>query len=746
MFGPLPVREIVSGRARHGSRSLRHRRCSVRGPCVRSSAVERGVRAAPSGLDRSWLRRIDKALHKPQKKAVSDRARSWPRFPWFLALLSLAVYTSTLCPTVYGGDSSELAAASASLGVLHSPGYPLYTLLAHLASLVPIGDVAARVNFFSALCSALASGFVATIAWWWTGSRPASVLAWCAWSFAPLVWRYSIVAEVFALNNLLWSAQVALSWKYAMTKSRRWLLAGALVTGLGVAHHPTIVFGSLPLVGWNLIVLLREQRARAWRDILAAFACFVIGLSPYLYLPWAAARVPEMGWGSPDTLDGFFYMLLRKEVGTFNLVQRGAENASAWAGLRGFAVDWTSSFLIFGSVLSILGWIHALRKDCPLRAHSFVLLVASVIYVAVFALMSRLDLAAPLQYEIVARFWQWPYLACALHMALGACVLEAWCRGHGSKELVARTFCLYLPLALFIGRIPFAWHAESNAGERRFTDAGRAVLESMPPGALLLSAGDMWTNLLRYEQVVLHVRPDVTVLDRALLTRPWYARTVKAHHPTVDLPPGVLRAESQPGSYDFAELLSRNAGRFRIFVTEGQNDEQTGDAWRAEFEEHPYGITNELSRPGTLSEGELRDQLVRSFAWLGDLDRRMGPRARRDATWVRELYGALDRGAGRTVRAVLRLGASASPELVVMAKEELARIRAANSGEPPVWVLLLEMELYGSGDVPASDADLGVFDRAYGEYSSRAGGDDSNRGNVERLRRRVLRKRAPPVH
>lgn len=678
----------------------------------------------------------------PQKEPVIDRARSWPRFPWFLALASLVVYACTLCPTVYGGDSSELAAAGATLGVLHAPGYPLYTLLAHAASLVPIGEVAARVNFLSAVCSALAGGLVATIAWWWTGSRPASVLAWSAWAFAPLVWRYSIVAEVFALNNLLWAAQLALSWKYAITKSRRWLLIGAFVTGLGVAHHPTIVFGSLPLVGWNLFVLVREERARAGKDVLLALACFVIGISPYLYLPWAAARLPEMSWGSPDTLDGFFYMLLRKEVGTFSLVRSGAANASAWEGLRGFALEWMTSFLFVGALLTIVGWIHAVRATGPLRAHALVLLVASSAYVLVFAMLSHLSLGVPLQREIVARFWQWPFLACAVHMALGASVLAAGWRERGAGPGAARAWFVYLPLVLFLGRIPFVWRAESNAGDRRFATVAQSVLESLPPGALVLSAGDMWTNLLRYEQLVRGVRPDVVVLDRALLTKPWYGRTVRANHPSVDLPDGVLRAERQPGAFDYTELLARNAPHFRIFATEGQNDEQIGTSWRAEFEEHPFGITNELVRAGGASESRSRDALVRSFAWLRDIDQRLGPRAENDATWVRELWGSLDRAAGRSVRAVARLGIRAPPELTLLAKEELARIRTLYAGSPPVWALLLEMELHG-GASPPSQADAQAFERAYAEYRERTAPDDPNSAGVERLRRRVGRELTP---
>ncbi|TLY35621.1 MAG: DUF2723 domain-containing protein, partial [Nitrospirae bacterium] len=65
-------------------------------------------------------------------------------------------YSWTLAPTVTLVDSGELIVAARFLGVAHPPGFPLYVMLAHLASLVPIGSVALRINFASALFAALA--------------------------------------------------------------------------------------------------------------------------------------------------------------------------------------------------------------------------------------------------------------------------------------------------------------------------------------------------------------------------------------------------------------------------------------------------------------------------------------------------------------------------------------------------------------------------------------------------------------
>src|SRR5437867_9240129 len=76
---------------------------------------------------------------------------------------TLLLYTWTLAPTVTLVDSGELIVVAHGLGVAHPPGVPLWVMLAHLASLVPLGNVAVRINFSSALFAALASAMVTLV-------------------------------------------------------------------------------------------------------------------------------------------------------------------------------------------------------------------------------------------------------------------------------------------------------------------------------------------------------------------------------------------------------------------------------------------------------------------------------------------------------------------------------------------------------------------------------------------------------
>src|SRR5213596_4381618 len=79
---------------------------------------------------------------------------------FFAALL---LYSWTLAPTVTLTDSGELIVVAHGLGVAHPPGFPLWVILALLASLVPFGNVAVRINFASAFFAALASAMLTLV-------------------------------------------------------------------------------------------------------------------------------------------------------------------------------------------------------------------------------------------------------------------------------------------------------------------------------------------------------------------------------------------------------------------------------------------------------------------------------------------------------------------------------------------------------------------------------------------------------
>ena len=68
----------------------------------------------------------------------------------------LFVYLLTLAPSVTFFDSGEFLTAVSSLGIPHSPGYPLFVNYAKPFTWLPLGSIAFRVNFATAVSASLA--------------------------------------------------------------------------------------------------------------------------------------------------------------------------------------------------------------------------------------------------------------------------------------------------------------------------------------------------------------------------------------------------------------------------------------------------------------------------------------------------------------------------------------------------------------------------------------------------------------
>ncbi len=173
------------------------------------------------------------------------------RLDRFLALavflIALTVYALTLTPSLsyLSPDGSELATVPYILGLAHSPGYPLYTGLGFLFSrLLPLGDVAYRINLMSAVLGALAAAGVygllvrilpESIPPLWR--RAAAALPALLLAFSKTFWAQSLIAEVYAPNaaGIVLTLIALLRWE--RTRRRLDFFLFALAFGLSLGLH-----------------------------------------------------------------------------------------------------------------------------------------------------------------------------------------------------------------------------------------------------------------------------------------------------------------------------------------------------------------------------------------------------------------------------------------------------------------------------------------------------------------------------
>lgn len=73
----------------------------------------------------------------------------------FTGLIIFIFYLTSIAPSVVQIDSGELAAVQCTLGIAHPTGYPLFTILGYLFSLIPLPfSKIFQLNILSAIYTA----------------------------------------------------------------------------------------------------------------------------------------------------------------------------------------------------------------------------------------------------------------------------------------------------------------------------------------------------------------------------------------------------------------------------------------------------------------------------------------------------------------------------------------------------------------------------------------------------------------
>ncbi|HEX9117663.1 MAG TPA: DUF2723 domain-containing protein [Anaerolineae bacterium] len=229
-----------------------------------------------------------------------------------LGLVSLALYIRTAAPSVavLFDDTLEFQVVIPTLGIAHPSGYPLYTLLGKLFTLLlPFRDAAGRLNLFSAFAAAAAVAFYYLAARRLVHSRLPALIVAGAFAISPAWWSQATLAEVYALFGLLAALflYLLLSWEDA-TAGRQpgaadgRLAAAAIVAGLGLTHHRMSALflpAALVLIVWTDPSLLRQPR-RWVRPLLCGLAPLLL----YLYLPIRGRAVSSLDGTFVPTIAG----------------------------------------------------------------------------------------------------------------------------------------------------------------------------------------------------------------------------------------------------------------------------------------------------------------------------------------------------------------------------------------------------------------------------------------------------------
>jgi hypothetical protein len=477
-----------------------------------------------------------------------------------LACAALVAYRIKLATSLTGGDSGELILAAKDYGLAHPPGYPLWTMLAHLFTLVPMHNIAWRVNLFSACCAAGAAGLLCRATEIFTGRWWAGVMAGGLFAFSPLTWDYAVQAEVFALNNFLVAALLWAAGCYYQLRTHRQLYLMAVLSGLALSNHHTSIFVVGPVLCGAII------RGRLWerkhsRQVGWTVVCLGAGLLPYFYLPLTAVTdTTGLVWGAPDTIQGFMDHILRREYGTLQLTSGLTVSKVPLRAMLSFYLKTAWPRLLFASLpLAATGllWSVTGNKSGGRRIYALAMLVAAGLYMMLFPSLVSFTQTDPMLSGVLLRYFMLPDLLVAFLAGVGLFALAEWLP---SLEILIAVLAVAAPFV----QAGVQW---SKVVKHRavVSNYGHALLDNLPRNAILLVHGDLPVNAARYVQVADFDRLDVTLLDESLLARPWYVAQMRKANPNIKYPepsyePGIAN------EFSLAAFYEANASNHTVWV------------------------------------------------------------------------------------------------------------------------------------------------------------------------------------
>jgi hypothetical protein len=446
---------------------------------------------------------------------------------WMLLsfLVPLMVYVVTLAPTVTFIDSGELATACYQLNTAHPTGYPLFTLLGRLFTLIPIFSPIYILNLMSAVFTAVAvavtfkllieilnrinSGYKFSVnknlITYITAFSGSLILA-----FSKTYWDTAESIEVYNLHKIFLSLILYLFIKasYRDNSERYWILF-AFVLGLSFGNHLSTLFLSVGSIYFYFAI--NSFNKVSLQRLLILSIPFIAGLSIYLYLP-LRGEYANIAWGYPVNWDNFIRHISGKQ---FSVWMFSSSDVPAKQ-FKYFLNNYPLEFVYLPLILSVFGLFAIFKKNIKIFIFTTLLFVFNILYAINY------DIYDIDSYFILA------FLVTAIWSTAGFYFIL--------EKIKTKSTVAVLVAALIIpGILLFSNFKENNESKNYFVENyADNVMKSVRPNSIIISTQwDFFVSASWYYQNVSGMYKGISVIDKELLRRTWYLREMRKHFPDI---------------------------------------------------------------------------------------------------------------------------------------------------------------------------------------------------------------------
>ena len=312
-----------------------------------------------------------------------------------------------------------------------------------------------------------------------------------------------------------------LRWAENPTLTRLGL--ASFLGGLGLSHHMATTLLIPGAVFY--VIIVSPSKALAPRSLVVILAGALLGLIPYLYLPFRYLAGSEFNYaGIYDaslqfkavnllSLQGLWWVVSGRE---FAGQMFGYTPQQIWYELRGFTSLLWQAFFAIGIGPGILGLITLHRRDYRLAGMLDLMWLFSTLFYVNYRVVDKDTMFLP------------SFLVWALWVGIGYQVILNWFQDL--NEPTTPKWAQVAPRVLMVGAVVLAiiwnWRLVDLSNDWSTRQRGESILSHVESGAVIFGWWDT-IPVVQYLQFVEGMRPDVKAINRFLIAPDDLARAIE---------------------------------------------------------------------------------------------------------------------------------------------------------------------------------------------------------------------------
>ncbi|MHB1347830.1 MAG: protein O-mannosyl-transferase family [Candidatus Humimicrobiaceae bacterium] len=223
------------------------------------------------------------------------------------AAIPFIFYTLTLERKLVGGDTSWYMSGLPQMSLLPPTGYPIFSIIGKLFSVIPIGPLALRLNLISAVFGSLTVLFLFLAIYTLSKNEFAALIASFSFAFTYPFWSYANRLEFDTLNSFFIALLLFAIFRYRQIPSRKNLYFCFACLGFLLTNHP-IAFFIMPAF-LILTIILNPRIFKKIKVVFLSIFFFILPLLSYIYTYVIFSHT----YGDSSSLRKFIYYLTGRE-------------------------------------------------------------------------------------------------------------------------------------------------------------------------------------------------------------------------------------------------------------------------------------------------------------------------------------------------------------------------------------------------------------------------------------------------